>query len=679
AADTVTPLLALHDRAEAGHARAAVAEDTARRALPRDLADAAPTRLAGLERDASRQAGALEAALRTDRRRSEVRAQLAALDRESRADEDGLREADCWLADWDDTRVALQQRVDDAIEAATRAEYLDGRLGPARQRLAAARLRDRLTDEEHLAGEAALRAREDAADAREHWLDVRNRRLNGFAAELATALRDGEACTVCGATAHPAPRRPAADHVDQRTEDTALAAHQQAENDREAAEGRLHTVRDQLTTARATAGDDTTAALESAAHALESALAAARGTAADAHPAREALDRAEREHTRRRNVAQDAERRAAARTSRREAFQLEETALTVELEQCGTPEEQSGTIAEHAAAVERRARSLAEAADAARTAHDTARALHDADERLAGALRTAGFPHASAVRDAYVDAAGQRRLQEDLDTWQSEEKAVAETLADSALIAAAQQPPADPERAEDAVREADRALRAAATALDAARTRCRELDDLGERATAQARRTAPLRRAHERVSALSHLASGTSGENQRKMRLETYVLAARLEHVAAAASARLARMSAGRYTLVHSDERTSGRARSGLGLHVVDSWTGVQRDTATLSGGETFFASLALALGLADVVTDEAGGTRLDTLFIDEGFGSLDEQTLDEVLDVLDALRERDRSVGIVSHVADLRARIPVQLEVLKTRSGSTLRHRRHG
>jgi exonuclease SbcC len=135
-------------------------------------------------------------------------------------------------------------------------------------------------------------------------------------------------------------------------------------------------------------------------------------------------------------------------------------------------------------------------------------------------------------------------------------------------------------------------------------------------------------------------------------------------------------MSAGRYTLVHTDARTGGRGKSGLGLMVVDAWTGTERDTATLSGGETFFASLALALGLADVVTDEAGGTRLDTLFVDEGFGSLDEQTLDEVLDVLDGLRERDRAVGIVSHVADLRHRIPAQLRLVKGRDGSTVRMR---
>ncbi|MEU6941549.1 SbcC/MukB-like Walker B domain-containing protein, partial [Streptomyces rubiginosohelvolus] len=184
-----------------------------------------------------------------------------------------------------------------------------------------------------------------------------------------------------------------------------------------------------------------------------------------------------------------------------------------------------------------------------------------------------------------------------------------------------------------------------------------------------------LREEYERVARLAGLTAGTSADNERKMRLESYVLAARLEQVAAAATARLQRMSAGRYTLVHSDARTGGR-RAGLGLHVVDAWTGSERDTATLSGGETFFASLALALGLADVVTEEAGGVRLDTLFIDEGFGSLDDQTLDEVLDVLDSLRERDRSVGIVSHVADLRRRIPARLEVVKERHGSTVHHR---
>uniref|UniRef100_UPI0005AA00C4 SbcC/MukB-like Walker B domain-containing protein n=1 Tax=Streptacidiphilus neutrinimicus TaxID=105420 RepID=UPI0005AA00C4 len=176
---------------------------------------------------------------------------------------------------------------------------------------------------------------------------------------------------------------------------------------------------------------------------------------------------------------------------------------------------------------------------------------------------------------------------------------------------------------------------------------------------------------------LSHLVAGTSKSNELRMSLENYVLAARLEQVAAAAGARLRIMSGGRYTLEHTDARVRGNARSGLGLQVLDSWTGLYRDTATLSGGESFFASLALALGLADVVTDEAGGMPLDTLFIDEGFGALDPDTLEEVMSVLDSLRERDRAVGIVSHVAELRDRIPQQLTVRKTRSGSSLRQER--
>jgi exonuclease SbcC len=159
------------------------------------------------------------------------------------------------------------------------------------------------------------------------------------------------------------------------------------------------------------------------------------------------------------------------------------------------------------------------------------------------------------------------------------------------------------------------------------------------------------------------------------MRLSAYVLAARLEEVAAAATVRLEAMSAGRYTLVHCDEGARGRRRGGLDLRVVDGWTGQERAPATLSGGETFFASLALALGLADVVAQEAGGARLETLFVDEGFGSLDERTLEHVLEVLDRLRDGGRTVGIVSHVADLRDRIPAQLRVVKERTGSRVEH----
>jgi exonuclease SbcC len=167
------------------------------------------------------------------------------------------------------------------------------------------------------------------------------------------------------------------------------------------------------------------------------------------------------------------------------------------------------------------------------------------------------------------------------------------------------------------------------------------------------------------------LADGSSTANRKRMRLSAYVLAARLEEIAAAASSRLEGMSGGRYTLVHSDEGFGRARKHGLELLVVDGWTGQERHPSTLSGGETFLASLALALGRADVVSAEAGGARLETLFVDEGFGTLDDTALDEVLDVLDRLRDGGRSVGVISHVAELRQRITAQLHVVKGRDGS--------
>ncbi|MGH8970511.1 MAG: SbcC/MukB-like Walker B domain-containing protein, partial [Actinomycetes bacterium] len=211
--------------------------------------------------------------------------------------------------------------------------------------------------------------------------------------------------------------------------------------------------------------------------------------------------------------------------------------------------------------------------------------------------------------------------------------------------------------------------------LTAARARAAALDRLRATLRSVLADRAPVADRQRVVDGLSRLAEGKSADNRLRMSLSGYVLAARLEQVAAAASDRLLRMSSGRYSLLHSAEATAGRGRGGLHLRVLDAWTGVERDPATLSGGEGFSASLALALGLADVVTAEAGGSLLETLFVDEGFGSLDEDTLDEVMGVLDGLREGGRVVGVVSHVADLRARIPVQLRVDKGRHGSVIRH----
>ncbi|MDQ1040277.1 exonuclease SbcC [Streptomyces sp. V3I8] len=671
-AEAVAPALGLREATDTEHRRAADAEARTRALLPEAFADAGPTGLAAAARKAAEELGGLESARRAEHRLTELTTERAALDRQERADEDVLQDAEQWLADWETARTSLQTRIESAQEAAARAEQLAVQRDPARSRLAAARLRDQLAGDTEKAHARVLAARERATDARAHWLDLREQRLRGIAAELAAGLVDGGACAVCGATEHPAPARKVDGHVDRRAEDTALAAYQRAEEERAEEERRLGVVREALAAATAEAGDTPTGRLAEQAEELERRHAEARGAASGLHAATEALRQAEQEHRRRLTAHQEAAVRGASRTARRDALAREAASLEGELTQARGS---AGSVRERAAELEREVSALTEAADAARAAADTGQRLKDADARLADAAFRAGFETPQAAADALLDDAAHRELQRRLDAWQQEEATVRAVLAEDGTAAAAQLPAADPRAAEQTAAVAGRRVREAASARDAAARRCTELDLLTRRAETSVRRLGPLREEYDRVARLASLAAGTSADNERRMRLESYVLAARLEQVAAAATARLQRMSAGRYTLVHSADR-AGRGRSGLGLHVVDAWTGRERDTATLSGGETFFASLALALGLADVVTDEAGGVRLDTLFIDEGFGSLDDQTLDEVLDVLDSLRERDRSVGIVSHVADLRRRIHAQLEVVKGRSGSVVRQR---
>ncbi|MFD7900112.1 AAA family ATPase [Streptomyces sp. NPDC059743] len=687
-AELVAPALALREEAEEAHREACDEYDRTRALLPADLAEAGAEQLASLERAMRQELGALDAARRAELRSAEITEERAELDRQARADEEILQDAAGWLAGWESERRALRDRIEAAQEAATRAEQLAGQLEPARQRLEAAVRRDSLEAAADDAERRLRRVRDHANIAHESWLELRERRLRGMAAELSARLVDGEPCAVCGSAAHPEPARAADGQVEPAAEEAALTAYQRAAKARDTAEREHVALVERYAAAREAAGGagvgvsvgvgsgSGVAELTSFARELEREYTEVHRLAAGTHAAREALDRAEREHEKRLAARQQAERRVAARTSRREALDREQGALRAELSRARGDAE---SVAERAAQLERRAHWLAEAAEAVRAVDTTALQLKEAHGRLASAAFRAGFDTPQAAAAALLTDRDRRELQYRLDEFQAEAAAVADRLAEPDARAAAERPPAGTAAAQDAHDRAERALRDASATAVAARDRRAELGRLSRLAETEVRALGPVREEYDRVACLAGLTAGTSADNERRMRLESYVLAARLEQVAAAATVRLQRMSSGRYALVHSDARAGGLRRSGLGLQVVDAWTGSARDTATLSGGETFFASLALALGLADVVTDEAGGVRLDTLFIDEGFGSLDDQTLDEVLDVLDALRERDRSVGIVSHVADLRRRIPTQLEIVKERHGSAVRQRAAG
>jgi exonuclease SbcC len=164
-----------------------------------------------------------------------------------------------------------------------------------------------------------------------------------------------------------------------------------------------------------------------------------------------------------------------------------------------------------------------------------------------------------------------------------------------------------------------------------------------------------------------------SGKNPKKTPFDSWLLGLYLAEVAAYATKRLQRMSEGRYSLHLNPSGENAKAYSGLDLSVFDANTGKMRPCATLSGGESFLASISLALGLADSIQERAGGVRLDAVFVDEGFGSLDDETLTKALDILDELRET-RMVGLISHVGEMRSRIPSKVEVIKTVSGSRIR-----
>ncbi len=168
---------------------------------------------------------------------------------------------------------------------------------------------------------------------------------------------------------------------------------------------------------------------------------------------------------------------------------------------------------------------------------------------------------------------------------------------------------------------------------------------------------------------LGALVTATSSINTKKLTLESYALQLRFAHVLESASIHLRKMSSGRLSFV-LDESSQGRGNTGLGINVMDEATGDARPTASLSGGETFYASLSLALGLADVVQSETGGVALETLFVDEGFGSLDTDTLERVLDQLDQLKSGGRTIGVISHVSEMKDRFPDRIVVSRDPEG---------
>ncbi|MBG6185163.1 exonuclease SbcC [Arthrobacter sp. CAN_A214] len=626
--------------AEAGVLRAALPDEDRLTAMRRDRGNAAADveRLRDREREAVRRAEELQ----SSRKFSEERAQ--ALGEVARGTESRNRE----------------------LEAAAAVEEVIRDHGAAEQRRVAAEAAYEAAFREHL-------------ELKESWLSKLQLRLEQAAVELASQLIDGEGCAVCGSTEHP---RPAESHGTVRV---THGEEQLAREAQSAAEQRL----DEVRVERDAAGMETTrlAALggtgsidgarvgtERARDRLREAQEAARQYAqvgADLVQLQEKAQQVAAELEQDRQGAAD----AAARVS---SLQAQETELSQRLEgfrgNFPSLRDRVDAIAESSAL-------LAGAQEFLESAARTGLRLEKVNRTLEGVLEASIFSGRDEARAALLplrtvenhgeairryDSAGHRLAIEE------EDVAVRSALADEEKGLHAPTPheldAATTAHGHLIEQAGDAAM--AAQLLDQSVLQIRTYRTLLRR---QEEVAVPLREEHLLISSVADSARG-GGENSYKMSLSTYVLASRLEQVAEAATERLLDMSDGRYALVHSDAR-AGNKRSGLGLNVIDGWTGNRRDTSTLSGGESFMASLAMALGLADVVQQEAGGLDIETLFVDEGFGSLDDQALEQVMDALEGLRSGGRVVGLVSHVAELKQRVPAQLQVVKGRQGSTLKY----
>jgi exonuclease SbcC len=524
----------------------------------------------------------------------------------------------------------------------------------------------------------ARRRREAAAEqylaAADEHLALAEARVQNMAAELAAALATGEPCPVCGSAEHPAPATGRADAVGAAQVAAALDRRRAAEQDRDRAEAALAALDLERATLAERAGDRDSEQLQRELDAACSDLVAARAAAAGLPAAAQAAADLDAESSR----LADA-RATAAEEAARAAARLEtaETELGTTVELLDSARDGHDSVAARRAALQADAAQATRLAGAVRDYLAARSACEAADARALAEAVATGFDGLDDARAAVLPTGRRSELRATVAEWSAVGAALEVALAESEFAGLGR---GDAARLGDVLAAAARAEVVSAAAEQDARERAVEAERWQATVAEFARAREAVRVAaaeHERLGAaagpvvhLAKLARGVAG--QRRVNLTTYVLRQWFEQVVAAANVRLAGMSSGRYELVRVDEGANRTERSGLTVQVLDRHTGEQRSARSLSGGETFYTSLALALGLADVVRAEAGGVDLDTLFIDEGFGSLDADTLDQVMAVIDDLRDRGRTVGIVSHVSELKNRIAERIEVRRLPDGSS-------
>lgn len=619
--------------------------------------------------EASRTRGSLEEALALERSLPDLRAQIESL--RSRHEQALAR-----IASIETEREALPERIEQATEslrrmradadtlpeAASTLRALNERLDASMQ---ADLLRSALlgaSDELREATVAAKLANAAAADGHDLWIAQ-------SASALARELKEDTPCPVCGSAEHPSPAPATHGEITREQVAELDQARDRAENALRDAQARHQDLVRRIAQLNEVAGAPTPT------------LETERDRAADIVAKLEALSPqiAEieaalgQERVRLGGLTDSLASAREAAASLASTLQERESALSAALTRVDTERADFVSLGERAAALDERAHRTALLARACAD-WDSARAAHvKAQHSLAEALEEQRL-ESNSWRSLLLPLPEVEALEARAAAHDKELFAVREALASERLTHAAAAPAPDLEALTETARKAEADAAGAARASGILEQHCAQLDaaqaSLEEALDALARareQAGPIRR-------LADIATASGPENLASTPLSAWVLIARLEEVLAAANPRLAAISSGRYELASVPDDGTASRKSGLGLAIIDHDTDAMRSPRTLSGGETFYTSLALALGLADVVSAEAGGVELRTMFIDEGFGSLDSHTLSLVMAQLQALRSAGRTVGVISHVEEMATQIADQIQVRPLpEGGSTL------
>ncbi len=516
---------------------------------------------------------------------------------------------------------------------------------------------------------AATQARQQALDQRGAAQDLRQNYLDGIAATLASQLGNDQACLVCGSTDHPSPAIPADDATTKKAVDTATTVADQADTVAQAAESEATEVAQVVATLEGQAGDgphDPDIARQQAviaANALATATAQAESVPGITDKIAALDDLVTKLQADVLTATSDSEAAAIAAKTHADRAAESRRKIVAVLGETVTP----------AAALQ----SLAPLVEALQELAKCTGAIAEADTKLLGAqthltneLKASPFDDKASVVDALLDDGTRKTMALDITQHETETLKQQGILESPELAGLPELQPATT-ATDEAVTQAETNHTAAVkyqnSVMSAQRelVRLRDLHKAGDIALADRRAAADL------ANTVANRCDGKLGD---KISLQRWVLAAYLAEICDYANTRLGVMTSGRYQLaVHKGGERHGK-QAGLGLRVIDAHTGDEREVSSLSGGETFQASLALALGVADGVQAHSGGLQLETLFIDEGFGTLDSESLQLAMDELDRLREGGRTVGLISHVGTLKERIRSGIEVTKSEEGSTVK-----